>query len=50
MGTGELPLAEVVAAAKEIGVQWMFVEQDRWKIPSIESAEISFNNLKKAVG
>jgi sugar phosphate isomerase/epimerase len=50
VGTGELPLADVVAAAKEIGVQWMFVEQDRWKIPSIESAEISFKNLKKAVG
>jgi len=50
VGTGELPLAEVVAAAQEIGVQWMFVEQDRWKIPSIESAEISFKNLKKAVG
>jgi sugar phosphate isomerase/epimerase len=49
VGTGELPLAEVVAAAQEIGVQWMFVEQDRWKIPSIESAEISFKNLKKAL-
>jgi hypothetical protein len=45
-----MPLAEVVVAAKEIGVEWAFVEQDWCARPSIESAEISYNNLKKALG
>ncbi|MEK7474740.1 MAG: sugar phosphate isomerase/epimerase [Candidatus Coatesbacteria bacterium] len=50
VGTGAMPLAEVVVAAKEIGVEWAFVEQDWCARPSIEAAEISFNNLKKALG
>ncbi len=50
VGCGALPLAEVVVAAKEIGVEWAFVEQDWCARPSIESAEISFKNLKKALG
>jgi len=50
VGNGALPLAEVVVAAKEIGVEWCFVEQDWCARPSIESAEISYKNLKKALG
>jgi sugar phosphate isomerase/epimerase len=50
VGTGALPLVEVVRTAVEIGVQWMFVEQDTCARPTIESAEISFRNLQKALG
>ncbi len=50
VGTGALPLAEVVVAAREIGVEWAFIEQDWSSLPSIQAAEIGFKNLKKALG
>lgn len=50
VGTGALPLADVAKAAKEIGVEYVFIEQDTCARPPLESAEISFKNAKKALG
>ena len=47
VGTGILDIRGIAAAAKEIEVEWLVVEQDRCKRPAIESVEISANNLKK---
>ncbi|BDI33784.1 sugar phosphate isomerase [Capsulimonas corticalis] len=46
VGTGDLPLAGILAAATEIGTEWLIVEHDAPTIPSLESAKISFENLK----
>mgnify|MGYP001576058673 CR=1 FL=1 len=49
VGTGVLPLAAVAKAAKEIGVEYYFIEQDTCARPSLESAAISFTNARTAL-
>jgi sugar phosphate isomerase/epimerase len=46
IGTGNLPLDEIVATAPSAGAAWLIVEQDVCKRPPLESARISYENLK----
>ena len=46
VGTGDLPLDALIAAAGEIGTQYLIVEQDVCKGPALEAVAISYNNLK----
>ena len=46
VGTGDLPLDALIAAAPEVGVEWLIVEQDSCKRPPLESVKISYDNLK----
>ncbi len=50
VGTGVLPLADVVKTGNELGIEWYIIEQDTCKIPTLESAAISLANAKKAFG
>ena len=46
LGTGDLPLDALIAAAPEVGVEWLIVEQDKCKRPPLESVKISYDHLK----
>ncbi len=46
VGTGDLPLDALIAAAPEVGVEWLIVEQDQCKRPPLEAVKISYDNLK----
>ncbi len=47
VGEGILNWTEIFSAADEAGVEWYIVEQDTCQRPPLESAKISFENLKK---
>lgn len=47
VGDGTLDIASYIATGKEIGVEWYIVENDAPTIPSLESAQRSFDNLQK---
>ena len=46
IGNGILDWDAIFAVAKEAGSKWLIVEQDSCKRPPLESAKISFENLK----
>ena len=46
IGTGDLPLDEIVAAAPSVGTEYLIVEQDMTKGPALEAVTLSYNNLK----
>ncbi len=46
IGNGILDWPSIFAAGEAAGTQWFIVEQDTCKGPSLESAKISFENLK----
>lgn len=46
VGEGVMDFEAIFAASEEAGAEWYIVEQDRCDRPSIESARISFENLK----
>jgi len=47
VGTGTVDIKAAVAAAPQVGVKYLIVEQDSgWKGSPLESAKISFDNLK----
>jgi sugar phosphate isomerase/epimerase len=46
VGTGDLPLDALVAAAPGVGAEYLIVEQDVCKGPAIEAVTLSYNNLK----
>lgn len=50
VGTGILPLAEVVTTGNALGIEWYIIEQDTCARPTLESAAISLANAKKAFG
>jgi len=50
VGTGILPLADVVKTGKELGLEWFIIEQDTCKGPSLDAAALSLANAKKAFG
>jgi sugar phosphate isomerase/epimerase len=51
VGTGIVNTAGVVEAARECGVRWITVEQDRPRdLSPMESIKVSYDNLKKLVG
>jgi len=45
VGNGEINIQAIVDKAKEIGTDWLIVEQDSNQKPGIESARISYDNL-----
>ena len=47
VGTGILDMKGIVAAARQIGVVWFIVEQDRTKRPVLEAIEISLKNMRE---
>jgi sugar phosphate isomerase/epimerase len=48
VGTGMVKIEESIAAAKEIGVEWMTVEQDQLRnLTGMETAMVSYLNLKE---
>jgi sugar phosphate isomerase/epimerase len=47
VGTGVIDWKKVFAAAPEAGVKHYYVEQDMWDRPSLESARMSIDYLKK---
>lgn len=47
VGTGSMDFASIFEAAEACGAEWYIVEQDRCAGDSLESARISFDNLKK---
>lgn len=51
VGTGVVNIQGVVDAARESGVKWLVVEQDRMRdLAPMDSARVSFENLKRFVG
>ncbi len=51
VGTGVVDTAGVVQAARQCGVEWLVIEQDRMRdLTPMESVEVSFRNLKALVG
>ncbi|MFD0712361.1 sugar phosphate isomerase/epimerase family protein [Paenibacillus sp. GCM10027626] len=46
LGQGEVPLAQVLQAASDAGVEWMIVEQDNCQNPPLQSVENSLNWVK----
>ncbi len=47
IGNGTMNIKGIVSAAKSTGVKWLIIEQDKCKIDPLESAKISFENLRK---
>ncbi|HEY3417480.1 MAG TPA: sugar phosphate isomerase/epimerase [Armatimonadota bacterium] len=47
VGEGILDWPAIIAAGRAGGAQWFIVEQDVCQRPSLESATISYNNLKR---
>jgi sugar phosphate isomerase/epimerase len=47
VGTGTIDWKRIFAAAEKAGVKYAFVEQDKCERPAIESAKISYDNLRK---
>jgi len=51
VGTGVVNLKAVAQAARECGVEWAVVEQDRMRdLAPMDSIQVSYKNLKKALG
>ena len=46
IGEGVLDFDAIFEAAEAAGVEWYIVEQDECSRPSLESARMSFENLK----
>jgi sugar phosphate isomerase/epimerase len=49
VGAGTLDWKSILAAAKEVGVEHLFVERDNGDLPPLDSLRISFKNLQKLV-
>ena len=47
VGNGIMDIKGIAQAAAEAGANWLIVEQDQCKRPPLESANISFENLKE---
>jgi sugar phosphate isomerase/epimerase len=51
VGTGVVNVEGVVEAARECGVDWLVVEQDRMRdLSPMESIRVSYDNLRRLVG
>lgn len=51
VGTGVVDMAGAVVAARECGVEWLVVEQDRMRdLSPMDSVRVSYENLKGIVG
>lgn len=47
VGEGIIDIKAIIAASEKAGAEWFVVEQDRTRRPTLESAGISYKNLKK---
>jgi len=47
VGEGIIDIKSIIKASEKAGAEWFVVEQDRCARPTLESAKISFENLKK---
>jgi len=47
VGEGRMDIDGIVKASAKAGAKWLVIEQDSCKIPSLESARVSFENLGK---
>jgi sugar phosphate isomerase/epimerase len=47
VGEGRMDIGSIVKASAQAGAEWLIIEQDSCKMPSLESAKLSFDNLKK---
>ncbi|KPK58573.1 MAG: hypothetical protein AMK73_09170 [Planctomycetes bacterium SM23_32] len=51
VGTGVVNIEGAVGAAREAGVEWLVVEQDRMRdLSPMDSVRVSYENLKRVVG
>jgi sugar phosphate isomerase/epimerase len=51
VGTGVVDLEGAVEAARESGVEWLTVEQDRMRnLSPMDSIRVSYNNLRRVLG
>lgn len=50
LGRGQVDLVGAMAAAREVGVQWVVAEQDRTNLDAGESASISRRYLRESLG
>ena len=48
IGTGEMDNERIFGKAKELGLNWVIVEQDNSQIDVLESARQSLKSLKEA--
>ncbi len=48
VGEGNLDLDGVVKALDPVGVQWMIIETEEYKVSPVDSVKAGFNNLKAA--
>ncbi|MFU0799582.1 MAG: sugar phosphate isomerase/epimerase [Xylanivirga thermophila] len=49
VGEGIMDMENIIETSNDIGAKWLVVEQDICKRPALESARISFENIKKWV-
>lgn len=47
VGTGSIDWKDILKAARQNGIEYLFVEQDFTSLPPVESLRISYNNLRK---
>jgi sugar phosphate isomerase/epimerase len=47
IGLGTIDMASIITAAREVGVEWFIVEQDRAERPILEAVEISLTNMRE---
>jgi sugar phosphate isomerase/epimerase len=50
IGTGSLPLAEIIKAAPEAGVKWHVIEVEEYNMPPIDSVRVSLQNMRALLG
>jgi len=47
VGSGILDMKAIISKGLEMGAEYFTVEQDKTDIPSLESARVSFENLRR---
>lgn len=47
VGEGSLDMEAIIAASMDSGAEWLIVEQDKCERPSLESAKMSVDNLRR---
>ena len=49
VGTGDIDLAGIIAAAPEVGVQWLIIETEEYKMAPTDSLRVGLENLRAAI-
>ena len=50
VGLGDIDMQAIIQAAREVGVEWFIVEQDRTERPVLEAIQISLENMRRLLG